>query len=83
MLDTPLQEKMDSGASCGNRTAWVILIIDRFAQLKQRYWGHHFWAGGYWVSTMGLNEEMIRKYVKWQIKQNQNMEQLNLFKKEH
>ena len=61
----------------------AIAIFDRFAQLKQRYWGRHFWARGYCVSTVGLNEEMIRKYVKWQIKKDQDMEQLNLFKKEH
>jgi len=59
----------------------AIAIFDRFAQLKRRYWGRHFWARGYCVSTVGLNEEMIRKYVKWQIKKDRDMEQLNLFEK--
>jgi len=30
------------------------------------YWGNHFWARGYFVSTVGLDEEMIKKYVKHQ-----------------
>lgn len=30
------------------------------------YWGRHIWARGYCVSTIGLDEEQIRKYIKWQ-----------------
>ena len=30
------------------------------------YWGNHFWARGYCVSTIGIDEEKIRKYVKYQ-----------------
>jgi REP element-mobilizing transposase RayT len=38
-----------------------------FPHLKKKpYWGNHFWAPGYCVDTVGLNEEMIRKYVKFQ-----------------
>ena len=33
------------------------------------YWGNHFWARGYFVNTVGLDEEMIRKYVKYQEKE--------------
>lgn len=60
----------------------AVAIFDRVGQLKKRYWGRHFWARGYCVGTVGLNEEMIRKYVKWQIKKDQNMDQLNLFQTE-
>jgi len=32
--------------------------------LKQKpYWGNHFWSRGYFVNTIGLNEDMIRRYV--------------------
>ncbi|OHA32234.1 MAG: hypothetical protein A2928_01110 [Candidatus Taylorbacteria bacterium RIFCSPLOWO2_01_FULL_45_15b] len=34
--------------------------------LTKQYWGKHLWSRGYCVSTVGLNEEQIRKYVKWQ-----------------
>lgn len=56
------------------RTA--IEVLNRFKQLKQyRYWGNHFWAKGYCVDTIGLNEEMIRKYVKYQEKNERKVEQ--------
>jgi len=34
-------------------------------ELTKQYWGRHLWARGCCVSTVGLNEEQIRKYVKW------------------
>jgi putative transposase len=45
----------------------AIKIFDSHAELKKRYWGRHFWAKGYCVSTVGLDEEQIRKYVRWQL----------------
>jgi len=33
---------------------------------KQPYWGNHFWSRGYCVSTLGLDEEKIMRYVKYQ-----------------
>ena len=33
---------------------------------KKPYWGNHFWARGYFVSTIGMDEELIRRYVKHQ-----------------
>ena len=46
--------------------------FDRFPHLRKRYWGQHFWSRGYCVSTVGLDEERIRKYVKWQNKRDQD-----------
>ena len=47
------------------RTA--IRVLNQYRKLKQRpYWGNHFWARGYCVDTVGLDEEMVRKYVKYQ-----------------
>ena len=47
------------------RTA--IRILNKFRKLKEKpYWGNHFWARGYCVDTVGLDSEMIRKYVKYQ-----------------
>ncbi len=49
------------------RTA--IRIFKKFPKLKQKpYWGNHFWSPGYCVDTVGLNVEMIKKYVKYQEK---------------
>ena len=47
------------------RTA--IRVFNKFRQLKEKqYWGNHFWAEGYCVDTVGLDAEMILKYVKFQ-----------------
>ena len=44
-------------------------VFNKFPELKQRpYWGNHFWAEGYCVATVGLDSEMIQKYVKYQDK---------------
>ena len=59
------------------RTA--IRVFNKFRELKDKpYWGNHFWSKGYCVDTVGLNEDMIRKYVKYQEKREQRQEELNL-----
>jgi putative transposase len=45
----------------------AIRVFNKFPKLKKRpYWGNHFWAEGYCVDTVGLDSEMIKKYVKYQ-----------------
>ena len=47
----------------------AIRIFSQFSYLKEKpYWGNHFWAPGYLVDTVGVSEEMIRKYIKYQEK---------------
>ncbi len=59
------------------RTA--IRIFNQFPYLKKKpYWGNHFWAKGYCVDTVGLDSEMVRKYVKFQEKKDRHEEQLKL-----
>jgi len=57
-------------------------LFQRYEKLGKRYWGWHLWARGYCVSTIGLNEQKIREYVKWQEKKEKEIEQkqLNIFK---
>ena len=47
----------------------ALRLFQRYESLGRRYWGRHLWARGYCVSTIGLDEEKIRKYVQWQEKQ--------------
>lgn len=55
------------------RTA--IRVFNKFRELKQKpYWGNHFWARGYCVDTAGLDEDKIRKYVKYQEKKERGKE---------
>ena len=56
----------------------AIKMFDKHLDLKNRYWGRHFWAKGYCVSTVGLDEEQIRKYVRWQLKKDKDMDQNRL-----
>ena len=52
----------------------AIIILNKFRHLRRNpYWGNHFWARGYCVDTVGLDSEMIRKYVKYQEVMNKKM----------
>lgn len=44
----------------------AMMIFDRNANLKYKFGNRHFWATGYYVSTVGLNEATIKKYVREQ-----------------
>jgi putative transposase len=44
----------------------ALKLFERYEWLGRRYWGRHLWSRGYCVSTIGLDEEQIRLYVKWQ-----------------
>jgi len=47
---------------------------------KKNFTGQHFWAKGYHVSTVGRDEEVIRKYIREQESEDRRLDQLNLFK---
>jgi putative transposase len=45
----------------------AIKLFKSYPALKKKpYWGNHFWSRGYCISTIGLDETKIRKYVKYQ-----------------
>ena len=57
----------------------AIRVFKQFPYLKEKpYWGNHFWARSYCVDTVGLDAEMIRKYVKYQEAKDRRSEQLGL-----
>ena len=58
----------------------ALRLFDRFPELRKRYWGQHVWSRGYCVSTVGLDEDRIRKYVQWQTKTDKEATQGRLFK---
>ena len=54
-------------------------LFHQFRHLKKKpYWGNHFWAKGYCVDTVGLDTDMIRKYVRYQEKKERQLEQMQL-----
>jgi len=51
-----------------------------FPELRKQYWGMHIWARGYFVSTVGIDREVIRQYVKNQQNDQIHEDQLRLWK---
>ncbi len=52
----------------------AIRLFQRYERLGKRLWGRHVWSRGYCVSTVGINEEQIRQYVRWQEKKDKDIE---------
>ncbi len=52
----------------------ALRMFNRYEHLGRRSWGRHLWSRGYCVSTVGLDEERIRKYVKWQEQKEKQIE---------
>ncbi|WP_044763125.1 IS200/IS605 family transposase, partial [Streptococcus suis] len=44
----------------------ALMIFDKHANLKYKYGNRKFWARGYYVSTVGLNEKTVAKYIREQ-----------------
>ncbi len=57
----------------------AIHIARTYAGRRRNFVGQHFWARGYWVSTQGCNEAVVRKYIQEQEKEDQRLDQLGLF----
>jgi putative transposase len=49
-----------------------------YGERRRNYVGQHFWARGYFVSTVGRDEAVIRDYIQNQEKEDQRLEQMNL-----
>jgi putative transposase len=58
----------------------AIRMFNMYPKMRKNYWGSHFWSRGYYVNTVGKNEEMIRKYIKDQDKLDRLDKQGKLFK---
>ena len=54
----------------------ALMMFDHHANLKYRFGNRHFWAEAYYVSTVGLNESTIRKYIRDQEKHDQAVDKL-------
>ena len=49
-----------------------------YAGRRRNFVGQHFWARGYWVSTIGKNEAAVRRYIQEQEREDKRLEQLEL-----
>ena len=57
----------------------AIAIARTYLGRRQNFTGQHFWARGYYVSTVGRDESLIRQYIQNQEKEEQRLEQLKLW----
>jgi hypothetical protein len=57
----------------------AIHIARTFGGKRRNIVGEHFWARGFWVSTVGHNEAAVRLYIQEQEKADQRLDQLGLF----
>jgi putative transposase len=55
----------------------ALRLFEKYEHLGHRYWGRHLWSRGYCVSTIGLDEDKIRKYVN---DKNNTTKRVNLIK---
>ena len=55
----------------------AMMIFDRHSNLKYKFGNRHFWATGYYVSTVGLNEATIAKYIREQDNHDQMIDKIS------
>ena len=56
----------------------ALMMFDRHVNLKYKFGNRRFWAEGYYVSTVRLNEETIRKYIQEQEKHDIALDKLSV-----
>lgn len=54
-----------------------LMIFKRHANLKYKYGNRNFWAKGYFVSTVGLNDEVVKEYIRNQEKEDMMSDSLS------
>jgi putative transposase len=57
----------------------AISIARTYFGRRNNFTGQHFWARGYYVSTVGRDEETVRNYIKHQEKEDRRIDQLDMF----
>ena len=55
------------------------IAIARYMGRAKNFVGQHFWARGYYVSTVGRDEAEVRKYIQAQEKEDRRLDQLKMF----
>ncbi len=51
-----------------------------YGERKRNFVGQHFWARGYFVSTVGRDEEVIRNYIRHQEQEDKRIDQMDLLR---
>ncbi len=59
----------------------AIAIARQFGKKVRNFKGENFWARGFFVSTVGLNEQMVRDYIRAQEARDRYFEQMSLLER--
>lgn len=54
----------------------ALMIFDKYANLKYKYGNRHFWCRGYYVDTVGKNTKKIKEYIRNQLVEDKEIDQL-------
>ena len=57
----------------------AIHVARNYGGRRKNFSGQHFWARGYYVSTVGLDEQIVREYIKNQEAEDRRLDQMRLF----
>ena len=55
-----------------------LMIFEKYANLKYKYGNRHFWCRGYYVDTVGRNKKAIEQYIRNQLQQDYEDDQLSI-----
>ena len=55
-----------------------LMIFEKYANMKYKYGNRHFWCRGYYVDTVGRNKKVIEQYIRNQLQEDKNFEQLSI-----
>ena len=58
----------------------AIHLARSYAERSRNFVGQHFWARGYFVSTVGRDEELIREYIRHQEEEDKRLDQMQLWR---
>ena len=60
------------------RLRLALYLARVYGERKRNFVGQHFWARGYFVSTVGRDEAVIREYIRNQEREDERLGQMNL-----
>ena len=55
-----------------------LMIFEKYANMKYKYGNRHFWCRGYYVDTVGRNKKQIQEYIRNQLRQDIEDDQLSI-----
>ena len=55
-----------------------LMIFEKYANMKYKYGNRHFWCRGYYVSTVGLNKRAVEQYIRNQLQEDYENDQMSI-----